>query len=62
METISRNEIQYIKIRILERHHITDQTQLAKKKKKNLQNLPRMHTEMKDIKEVKRPEGKNKKC
>ena len=62
METISRNEIQYIKIRILERHHITDQTQLAKKKKKSTKLTQNAHKEMKDIKEVKRPEGKNKKC
>lgn len=60
METISRNEIQYIKIRILERHHITNQTQLAKKKAIKL--TQKAHKEMKDIKEVKRPGGKNKKC
>lgn len=60
METISRNEIQYIKIRILERHHITNQTQLAKKK--SIRLTQKAHKEMKDIKEVKRPGGKNKKC
>ena len=62
METISRNEIQCIKIRILERHHITDQTQLAKKINKSIKLTQNAHKEMKDIKEVKRLGAKNKKC
>ena len=62
METIFRNEIQYIKIRILERHNWLD---IAGQKKNKIppiyKRTQNAHKEMKDIKEVKRPGGKNKK-